>query len=220
MPARKDFQYKDAFKEHVRPYLGKAKFEFSLGGRRYFGRQIPFSLYGRNIYVTLFVDLERARQGFKEYSTLYPNEVGDMGGFKKEWLAGRFGCFALASSKPLPEQELLGTYLEQNRRYQHFARLSPAEPAAIRRGAILFACIQCCTEQGIKRVLEEKGRTPGELFAAVQPLFCLPTDTASATGMCLTDTPSDKARESFAILGVQVPACVAPEKFRQELSDL
>ena len=220
MPARKDFQYKDAFKEHVRPYLGKAKFEFSLGGRRYFGRQIPFSLYGRNIYVTLFVDLEKARQGFKEYSTLYPNEVDDMGGFKKEWLAGRFGCFALASSKPLPEQELLGTYLEQNRRYQHFARLSPAEPAAIRRGAILFACIQCCTEQGIKRVLEEKGRTPGELFAAVQPLFCLPTDTASATGMCLTDTPSDKARESFAILGVQVPACVAPEKFRQELSDL
>ncbi len=216
MPARKDFQYKDAFKEHVRPYLGKAKFEFSLEGRRYFGRQFPFSLYGRNIYVTLFVDLEKARQGFKEYSTLYPNEVSDMGGFKKEWLAGRFGCFALASSQPLPEKELLGTYLEESRRYQYFASLMVAEPAAIRRGAILFACIQCCIEQGIRRTLEENGSTPGDLFAAVQPLFCLPSDT----GMCLTDTPSDKAREFFAILGLQVPACVSPEKFRQELSDL
>ena len=223
MPARKDFQYKDAFKEHVRPCLGKARFEFSLEGRRYFGRQIPFSLYGRNIYVTIFVDPERARQGFKEYSTLYPNEVSDLGGFKKEWLASRFGCFALASSQPLPEQELLGTYLEQSRRYQYFASLCPAEPAAIRRGAILFACIQGCIEQGIRRTLEEKDSSPEELFQAVQPLFCLPTDTtstASDTGMCLTDTPTDKARESFAILSIQVPACISPEKFRQELSGL
>lgn len=218
MPVRKDFQYKDAFKEYVRPYLGRARFEFSLEGRRYFGRQIPFSLYGRNIYVTIFVDLERARQGFKVYSTLYPNEVGDLGSFKKEWLASRFGCFALASSQPLPEQELLGTYLEQSRRYQSFASLCPAEPAAIRRGAILFACIQCCIEQGIRRTLEEKDSTPEELFAAVQPLFCLPSDTD--TGMCLTDTPTDKTRECFAILGIQVPACVSPEKFRQELSGL
>ncbi len=220
MPVRKDFQYKDAFKEYVRPYLGKARFEFSLEGRRYFGRQIPFSLYGRNIYVTIFVDFERARQGFKEYNTLYPNEVSDLGGFKKEWLASRFGCFTLVSSQPLPEQELLGTYLEQSRRYQYFASLCHAKSATIRRGAILFACIQCCIEQGIRRTMEGKDSTPEELFAAVQPLFCLPADTASDTVMCLTDTPSDKARECFAILGIQVPACVSPEKFSQELSGL
>ncbi len=215
MPARKDFQYKDAFKEYVRPYLGKAKFEFMLEGRRYFGRQIPFSLYGRNIYVTSYVDLERARQGFKEYNSLYPNEVSDLGGFKKEWLAGRFGYFALASSAPLPEKELLGTYLGHSRRYASFAGLCPNGSPAARRGAILFACIQDCINQAIRKTLAAQNSTPDELFAAVQPLFCLPSDTG-----CLTDTPSDKARECFAILGMQVPACVSPEKFRQELLGL
>ncbi len=213
MPARKDFQYKDAFKEYVRPFLGKAKFEFSLEGRRYFARQIPFSLYGRNVFITNFVDLEKARLRFKEYSTLYPNEVDDLGGFKKEWLASRFGYFALLSSAPLPEKELLGTYLEQSRRYEYFAGLCPGGQPAAGRGAVLFASVQCCISQGIRTALAARNTTPEELFAATRPLFCLPSDT----GLCLTDTPSDKARDCFAVLGIQVPACVTPEKFRQEL---
>ncbi len=216
MPARKDFQYKDAFKEHVRPYLGKAKFEFSLEGRRYFARQVPFSLYGRNVYITHFVDLEKARLRFKEYSTLYPNEVDDLGGFKKEWLASRFGYFALLSSAPLPEKELLGTYLGQSRRYEYFASLCHDCQPAARRGAILFASVQCLISQGIKSALAGHNTTPEEVFAAIQPLFCLPSDT----DLCLTDTPSDKVRDCFAILGIAVPACVSPEKFRQELSGL
>ena len=207
MPLRKDFQYKEAFREEVRPYLGKSKFEFTYEGRTFFGRKVPLTLFGRSLFLYHYVDAERAARGLQEFTRCYPDEFESLGGFKKDWLANRFGYFVLVSSRDLTEEQLLADYCRQTAVYDRLAAIPKGASEPVRRGRILFACLQCCLEQSISEVLAGKGMSCAELFAKTQALLCL----ASGSGTFLVETPSQEVSSCFELLDMKVPACVQAE---------
>ncbi|MDO5537774.1 MAG: hypothetical protein Q4F72_09645, partial [Desulfovibrionaceae bacterium] len=219
--------------DSVRPFMGKSKFEFRLFGRAYFGRKTEIELYGRELRGYVYVDLNRAARGAAAYERCAPEEVGEMGGFKRDWLSVRFGFFALVSTRDEQPGDMLASFLSALSLHAGLAEGGRGQlpdelwDAEAERGRILFSMLAESALGHVRRRMTDAGPLsaaaggpagdgrpdPAVLWERTQDLFCLD----NGSGLALVDAPSPAAADCFALLGEKVPAALDLEAFRRKL---
>ncbi len=219
-PPRRDFEPKELFREHVRPCMGRRRYEFSCAGRAYFGRRVEASLFGRQLGLCLYVDRDRAARGAAEFMRRHPGEHDELGGFRKDWLAARYGFFALLSNQDETPERVLEKALE--RVELHDGLLFPAagrsRPAAgdacgDARGGMFLDVVAAVVRRGAAARAASGGMSLRRLLAALRSLRA----RAGGEGLMLVDTPDARVADCFALLGAAVPACLRLKDFRASL---
>ena len=109
MPARKGFPFRTLY-HRCGGSIHQAKYFFDRNGHTYFGRRFEDVLFGKRVYLYVYIDRDRALSLGRSYRQNNRDEYEAMSDKEKNWLEVKNGYFVLVSNIDSTPAETLERY--------------------------------------------------------------------------------------------------------------
>ena len=228
MPARSGFPYWDLYYRN-KPMFNNSTKIFGRGGHTYFGTREAVEIGGCTINAYSYLDYLNMSLRMGEWIAGHPQMYADMTERERDERMAEFGFFVLLSEKSLTPAELLDDYFTRTHVEVHiktakgFGELLPLAKWDREKvmGKILYDII--CTSVGeelrkaIQEGCEKKGmsstRTISYILGKVKSVIGLVKDN----GDIKAETINKQSRESYELLGLQLPTFQKKEDMRNKI---
>ena len=220
MPARRGYPHKELYWD-IKSLLGKGKYTFVRNKHVYFGHKKKITLFGQEVYAYIYVDQDNALKGYRSFLLdLEDGEFEKMKDSEKDWMTVKFGYFILVSNIDTTPEDLLTQYFgrceietvfKTSKEYLDILPLSKWTDTTV-RGKILSDIINTIVLLLFRKKMNPSGHSTTEVYGKTQSLMCL----KDRNGMVTVETPSKQVKGYYKILGIEVPAHVEVESFREK----
>ena len=219
MPARKGFPFKTQY-HRCGQSIHQAKYSFDRNGHTYFGRKFGEVLFGKKVYLNVYIDRDRALSLGRSWRLNNPEEYSRLSDREKNWMEVKNGYFVLVSNMDATPAETLDRYFgrmdiesffKTGKEYLSLLPLSKWTRETI-EGKLLNDILSTIVYLKMRKALAGTGITMTRLFGRASSLMC----TRKADGKIIVETPSRQVKELFKAAGIKIPASLGIEDFETE----
>lgn len=222
MPNKVGYPYDELYVSNHKLFPN-AKYTFIRDGRRYFGIRREVSIFGHREFAYVFVDFDNALWKFEKYVEEHGREYEALTDKAKTRKTYEFGYFVLVSNVEMTPAEALDRYFERmdvegffktSKEYLCLLPISKWTDATV-RGKILSDIISTCIYTDMRTSARRSEVPMSRIIGSTQSLMC----TRKGDNV-IVEAPNRQAKESFEILGVDIPSHLSIEKFRDSILGL
>ena len=220
MPAKKGFPYRELY-DDFRPYFSSVQHQFDREGHTYFGAVQETLIFGCRMNAYIYLDLDNALNGIREYRNKYPEEYESLTLKEKDWVTYRSGYFVLLSNQEASAQDMLDSYFGRTAIETYFKTLKDfTDLLPIGKwnretvyGKILNDIISSIIFTKMRKEINSKGKAATKLISKTQALMC----TRRPNGDIRVDEPNKQVRELYAKMNVEVPPNIKVKPFMKNV---
>lgn len=216
MPAKKGFPYRELYDE-FRPFFSNVEYQFDREGHTYFGAVKEERIFGQRINAYVYLDLDNALSGIREFRDKHPEEYEEMSLREKDWATYRSGYFVLLANEEKTASEMLDDYYGRTEIETYFKTMKDfTDLLPLRKwnrdtvyGKILNDIISSIIFTAARAEINSKGKAATKLISKTQALMC----TRKRNGDIRVDEPNKQVRELYRKMNIDIPAYIRPELF-------
>ncbi|MGM9768062.1 MAG: transposase [Candidatus Cryptobacteroides sp.] len=219
MPARKGFPFKTLY-HRCGQSIHQAKYSFDRNGHTYFGRRFEEKLFGKNVYLYVYIDRDRALALGRSYRQGNREEYEKLSDKEKNWMDVKNGYFVLVSNIESTPADTLDRYFgrmdiesffKTSKEYLSLLPLSKWTRETI-NGKLLNDIIATIVYLKIRKALSGTGLTMTKLFGRASSLMC----TKKKDGTVIIEEANRQTKEMFKTAGIKIPSSLDLEEFETE----
>lgn len=218
MPARKGFPFRTLY-HRCGGSIHQAKYFFDRNGHTYFGRRFEDVLFGKRIYLYVYIDRDRALSLGRSYRQNNRDEYEAMSDKEKNWLEVKNGYFVLVSNIDSTPAETLERYFgrmdiesffKTSKEYLSLLPLSKWTRETI-EGKLLNDIISTIVYLKMRKALSGTGLSMSKLFGRASSLMC----TRKKDGTVIVEEANRQVKEIFKAAGIKIPSSMNLEEFEE-----
>ena len=218
MPARKGFPFRTLY-HRCGGSIHQAKYFFDRNGHTYFGRRFEDVLFGKRVYLYVYIDRDRALSLGRSYRQNNRDEYEAMSDKEKNWLEVKNGYFVLVSNIDSTPAETLERYFgrmdiesffKTSKEYLSLLPLSKWTRETI-EGKLLNDIISTIVYLKIRKALSGTGLSMSKLFGRASSLMC----TRKKDGTVIVEEANRQVKEIFKAAGIKIPSSMNLEEFEE-----
>ena len=218
MPARKGFPFRTLY-HRCGGSIHQAKYFFDRNGHTYFGRRFEDILFGKRVYLYVYIDRDRALSLGRSYRQNNRDEYEAMSDKEKNWLEVKNGYFVLVSNIDSTPAETLERYFgrmdiesffKTSKEYLSLLPLSKWTRETI-EGKLLNDIISTIVYLKMRKALSGTGLSMSKLFGRASSLMC----TRKKDGTVIVEEANRQVKEIFKAAGIRIPSSMNLEEFEE-----
>ena len=218
MPARKGFPFRTLY-HRCGGSIHQAKYFFDRNGHTYFGRRFEDVLFGKRVYLYVYIDRDRALSLGRSYRQNNRDEYEAMSDKEKNWLEVKNGYFVLVSNIDSTPAETLERYFgrmdiesffKTSKEYLSLLPLSKWTRETI-EGKLLNDIISTIVYLKMRKALSGTGLSMSKLFGRASSLMC----TRKKDGTVIVEEANRQVKEIFKAAGIRIPSSMNLEEFEE-----
>ena len=218
MPARKGFPFRTLY-HRCGGSIHQAKYFFDRNGHTYFGRRFEDVLFGKRVYLYVYIDRDRALSLGRSYRQNNRDEYEAMSDKEKNWLEVKNGYFVLVSNIDSTPAETLERYFgrmdiesffKTSKEYLSLLPLSKWTRETI-EGKLLNDMLSTIVYLKIRKALSGTGLSMSKLFGRASSLMC----TRKKDGTVIVEEANRQVKEIFKAAGIRIPSSLNLEEFEE-----
>lgn len=218
MPARKGFPFRTLY-HRCGGSIHQAKYFFDRNGHTYFGRRFEDVLFGKRVYLYVYIDRDRALSLGRSYRQNNRDEYEAMSDKEKNWMEVKNGYFVLVSNIDSTPAETLERYFgrmdiesffKTSKEYLSLLPLSKWTRETI-EGKLLNDMISTIVYLKIRKALSGTGLSMSKLFGRASSLMC----TRKKDGTVIVEEANRQVKEIFKAAGIRIPSSLDLEEFEE-----
>ena len=218
MPARKGFPFRTLY-HRCGGSIHQAKYFFDRNGHTYFGRRFEDVLFGKRVYLYVYIDRDRALSLGRSYRQNNRDEYEAMSDKEKNWMEVKNGYFVLVSNIDSTPAETLERYFgrmdiesffKTSKEYLSLLPLSKWTRETI-EGKLLNDIISTIVYLKIRKALSGTGLSMSKLFGRASSLMC----TRKKDGTVIVEEANRQVKEIFKAAGIKIPSSMNLEEFEE-----
>ena len=218
MPARKGFPFRTLY-HRCGGSIHQAKYFFDRNGHTYFGRRFEDVLFGKRVYLYVYIDRDRALSLGRSYRQNNRDEYEALSDKEKNWLEVKNGYFVLVSNIDSTPAETLERYFgrmdiesffKTSKEYLSLLPLSKWTRETI-EGKLLNDMISTIVYLKIRKALSGTGLSMSKLFGRASSLMC----TRKKDGTVIVEEANRQVKEIFKAAGIKIPSSLDLEEFEE-----
>lgn len=218
MPARKGFPFRTLY-HRCGGSIHQAKYFFDRNGHTYFGRRFEDVLFGKRVYLYVYIDRDRALSLGRSYRQNNRDEYEAMSDKEKNWLEVKNGYFVLVSNIDSTPAETLERYFgrmdiesffKTSKEYLSLLPLSKWTRETI-EGKLLNDIISTIVYLKMRKALSGTGLSMSKLFGRASSLMC----TRKKDGTVIVEEANRQVKEIFKAAGIKIPSSMNLEEFEE-----
>ena len=220
MPARKGFPFRTLY-HRCGGSIHQAKYFFDRNGHTYFGRRFEDVLFGKRVYLYVYIDRDRALSLGRSYRQNNRDEYEAMSDKEKNWLEVKNGYFVLVSNIDSTPAETLERYFgrmdiesffKTSKEYLSLLPLSKWTRETI-EGKLLNDIISTIVYLKMRKALSGTGLSMSKLFGRASSLMC----TRKKDGTVIVEEANRQVKEIFKAAGIRISSSLDLEEFEESL---
>lgn len=220
MPARRGYPYK-ALYHKFRKQFDQPRYIFMRDDSVYYGRREELTLFGVDLFAYVYVDKERALEGYKRFMKNHPEEYADSKYSERQWIAVRQGYFVLLSNKEESPAVMLDRYIARVhieavfKSAKSFEGLMPLAKWDLQtvRGKILQDVILTIIRSLLLQATTEYKGSLADIFHEAASIACFMENN----DWLRVETANKQARLAYSTLGITVPGSVRLDEWRRRM---
>lgn len=218
VPARKGFPFRTLY-HRCGGSIHQAKYFFDRNGHTYFGRRFEDVLFGKRVYLYVYIDRDRALSLGRSYRQNNRDEYEAMSDKEKNWLEVKNGYFVLVSNIDSTPAETLERYFgrmdiesffKTSKEYLSLLPLSKWTRETI-EGKLLNDIISTIVYLKMRKALSGTGLSMSKLFGRASSLMC----TRKKDGTVIVEEANRQVKEIFKAAGIKIPSSMNLEEFEE-----
>ena len=218
MPARKGFPFRTLY-HRCGGSIHQAKYFFDRNGHTYFGRRFEDVLFGKRVYLYVYIDRDRALSLGRSYRQNNRDEYEAMSDKEKNWMEVKNGYFVLVSNIDSTPAETLERYFgrmdiesffKTSKEYLSLLPLSKWTRETI-EGKLLNDIISTIVYLKMRKALSGTGLSMSKLFGRASSLMC----TRKKDGTVIVEEANRQVKEIFKAAGIKIPSSMNLEEFEE-----
>ena len=218
MPARKGFPFRTLY-HRCGGSIHQAKYFFDRNGHTYFGRRFEDVLFGKRVYLYVYIDRDRALSLGRSYRQNNRDEYEALSDKEKNWMEVKNGYFVLVSNIDSTPAETLERYFgrmdiesffKTSKEYLSLLPLSKWTRETI-EGKLLNDMISTIVYLKIRKALSGTGLSMSKLFGRASSLMC----TRKKDGTVIVEEANRQVKEIFKAAGIKIPSSMNLEEFEE-----
>ena len=218
MPARKGFPFRTLY-HRCGGSIHQAKYFFDRNGHTYFGRRFEDVLFGKRVYLYVYIDRDRALSLGRSYRQNNRDEYEALSDKEKNWLEVKNGYFVLVSNIDSTPAETLERYFgrmdiesffKTSKEYLSLLPLSKWTRETI-EGKLLNDIISTIVYLKMRKALSGTGLSMSKLFGRASSLMC----TRKKDGTVIVEEANRQVKEIFKAAGIKIPSSMNLEEFEE-----
>ena len=218
MPARKGFPFRTLY-HRCGGSIHQAKYFFDRNGHTYFGRRFEDVLFGKRVYLYVYIDRDRALSLGRSYRQNNRDEYEALSDKEKNWMEVKNGYFVLVSNIDSTPAETLERYFgrmdiesffKTSKEYLSLLPLSKWTRETI-EGKLLNDMISTIVYLKIRKALSGTGLSMSKLFGRASSLMC----TRKKDGTVIVEEANRQVKEIFKAAGIRIPSSLDLEEFEE-----
>ena len=218
MPARKGFPFRTLY-HRCGGSIHQAKYFFDRNGHTYFGRRFEDVLFGKRVYLYVYIDRDRALSLGRSYRQNNRDEYEALSDKEKNWMEVKNGYFVLVSNIDSTPAETLERYFgrmdiesffKTSKEYLSLLPLSKWTRETI-EGKLLNDIISTIVYLKIRKALSGTGLSMSKLFGRASSLMC----TRKKDGTVIVEEANRQVKEIFKAAGIRIPSSLDLEEFEE-----
>ena len=218
MPARKGFPFRTLY-HRCGGSIHQAKYFFDRNGHTYFGRRFEDVLFGKRVYLYVYIDRDRALSLGRSYRQNNRDEYEAMSDKEKNWMEVKNGYFVLVSNIDSTPAETLERYFgrmdiesffKTSKEYLSLLPLSKWTRETI-EGKLLNDMLSTIVYLKIRKALSGTGLSMSKLFGRASSLMC----TRKKDGTVIVEEANRQVKEIFKAAGIKIPSSMNLEEFEE-----
>lgn len=218
MPARKGFPFRTLY-HRCGGSIHQAKYFLDRNGHTYFGRRFEDVLFGKRVYLYVYIDRDRALSLGRSYRQNNRDEYEAMSDKEKNWLEVKNGYFVLVSNIDSTPAETLERYFGRmdiesffkiSKEYLSLLPLSKWTRETI-EGKLLNDIISTIVYLKMRKALSGTGLSMSKLFGRASSLMC----TRKKDGTVIVEEANRQVKEIFKAAGIRIPSSMNLEEFEE-----
>ena len=218
MPARKGFPFRTLY-HRCGGSIHQAKYFFDRNGHTYFGRRFEDVLFGKRVYLYVYIDRDRALSLGRSYRQNNRDEYEALSDKEKNWMEVKNGYFVLVSNIDSTPAETLERYFgrmdiesffKTSKEYLSLLPLSKWTRETI-EGKLLNDMISTIVYLKIRKALSGTGLSMSKLFGRASSLMC----TRKKDGTVIVEEANRQVKEIFKAAGIKIPSSLDIEEFEE-----
>ena len=218
MPARKGFPFRTLY-HRCGGSINQAKYFFDRNGHTYFGRRFEDVLFGKRVYLYVYIDRDRALSLGRSYRQNNRDEYEALSDKEKNWMEVKNGYFVLVSNIDSTPAETLERYFgrmdiesffKTSKEYLSLLPLSKWTRETI-EGKLLNDMISTIVYLKIRKALSGTGLSMSKLFGRASSLMC----TRKKDGTVIVEEANRQVKEIFKAAGIRIPSSLDLEEFEE-----
>ena len=218
MPARKGFPFRTLY-HRCGGSIHQAKYFFDRNGHTYFGRRFEDVLFGKRVYLYVYIDRDRALSLGRSYRQNNRDEYEALSDKEKNWMEVKNGYFVLVSNIDSTPAETLERYFgrmdiesffKTSKEYLSLLPLSKWTRETI-EGKLLNDIISTIVYLKMRKALSGTGLSMSKLFGRASSLMC----TRKKDGTVIVEEANRQVKEIFKAAGIKIPSSMNLEEFEE-----
>ena len=218
MPARKGFPFRTLY-HRCGGSIHQAKYFFDRNGHTYFGRRFEDVLFGKRVYLYVYIDRDRALSLGRSYRQNNRDEYEALSDKEKNWMEVKNGYFVLVSNIDSTPAETLERYFgrmdiesffKTSKEYLSLLPLSKWTRETI-EGKLLNDMISTIVYLKMRKALSGTGLSMSKLFGRASSLMC----TRKKDGTVIVEEANRQVKEIFKAAGIRIPSSLDLEEFEE-----
>ena len=218
MPARKGFPFRTLY-HRCGGSIHQAKYFFDRNGHTYFGRRFEDVLFGKRVYLYVYIDRDRALSLGRSYRQNNRDEYEALSDKEKNWMEVKNGYFVLVSNIDSTPAETLERYFgrmdiesffKTSKEYLSLLPLSKWTRETI-EGKLLNDIISTIVYLKMRKALSGTGLSMSKLFGRASSLMC----TRKKDGTVIVEEANRQVKEIFKAAGIKIPSSLDLEEFEE-----
>ena len=218
MPARKGFPFRTLY-HRCGGSIHQAKYFFDRNGHTYFGRRFEDVLFGKRVYLYVYIDRDRALSLGRSYRQNNRDEYEALSDKEKNWMEVKNGYFVLVSNIDSTPAETLERYFgrmdiesffKTSKEYLSLLPLSKWTRETI-EGKLLNDIISTIVYLKMRKALSGTGLSMSKLFGRASSLMC----TRKKDGTVIVEEANRQVKEIFKAAGIRIPSSLDLEEFEE-----
>ena len=187
----------------------------------YYGRRRQITLFGVDLFAYVYVDKQRALDGYREFIKKYPDQYSQLKDGERKWMAVHAGYFVLLSNQELEPATLLDMYISRThieavfksgKSFEGLLPLAKWNELSV-RGKILQDVIQTIIRSLLLKATSGYKGSLADVFHEAASIACF----AEPHDSLRVETANKQARLAYKELGYKVPSTLSLEVWKSRL---
>lgn len=216
MPAKKGYPYRELYDE-FRPFISNVEYQFDREGHTYAGTCMEISVFGYRMNAYIYIDLDNALSGIREYRDKHGDEYEKLSLREKDWQTYKSGYFVLLGNEESTAEEMLDSYYGRTAIEKYFKTMKDfTDLLPLGKwnrdtvyGKILNDIISSLVFTPMRKEINAKGRAATKLISKTQALMC----TRRRNGDISIEEPNKQVRELYEKMDIAIPSNIKVKKF-------
>ena len=220
MPSRRGYPYKTLYHK-LRSQFEQPKYIFVRENSIYYGRRRQITLFGVDLFAYVYVDKQRALDGYREFIKKYPDQYSQLKDGERKWMAVHADYFVLLSNQELEPATLLDMYISRThieavfksgKSFEGLLPLAKWNELSV-RGKILQDVIQTIIRSLLLKATSGYKGSLADVFHEAASIACF----AEPHDSLRVETANKQARLAHKELGYKVPSTLSLEVWKSRL---